>query len=291
MFNSVALYSLAVRAFAVLGFGLALVNAALILGFHAAGGEPGSMMVSMLWVGVLNALLVVGVAFMAGDAGLAGGPADGAARRRLLGLTSWLPGAAFVVVALNLAVGAFGIVGGGAGTVRQIVGLLILVGWSLFGWAAVLRWLRQGPSMALYVCTRAMEALALVALVLDLANAGASLTMSAWAIGEGLVRGVDAVTQALAVVICVEAVSNPDPARLNGLLGRGIRALSVLAWGTLAAQAVVQGLAVASGPGLSAMGLVAPATAGAGWLLALSERQLLAATLWAREGRLLGSAG
>ncbi len=291
MINSVALYSLAVRAFSVLGFGLALVNAALVLGFRSAGGEPGSSMGWMLWIGVLNALLVVGVAFMAGDAGLAGGPADGAARRRLLGLTTWLPGAAFVIVALNLAVVAFGIVGGGAVTVRQIVGLLILVGWSLFGWAAVLRWLRQGPSAALSVCTRVMEALTLVALALDLATAGASITPSAWTIGDGLVRGVDALTQALAVVICVEAVSNPDPARLNGLLGRGIRALSVLAWGTFAAQMAVQGWAVASGPGLSIAGLAAPATAGAAWLLALSERQLLAATLWAREGRLLGSAG
>lgn len=289
MFNSVALYSLAVRAFSVLGFGLAVVNAALVLGFR--GGDAGSAMGWMLLAGVLNALLVVGVAFMAGDAGLAGGPADGAARRRLLGLTTWLPGAAFVIVALNLAGAVFGVFGGGAVTVRQVVGLLILVGWSLFGWAAVLRWLRQGPSAALSICARLMEALALVALALDLASAGAALTPSAWTVGDGLVRGVDAVTQTLAVVVCVEAVSDPDPTRLNGLLGRAVRALSVLAWGTILAQVAVQTLAVVVGPEISATGLVAPAAAGAGWLLALSERQLLAATLWAREGRLLGSAG
>lgn len=293
MSSSVSRYSLAVRFCALLVFGMAVVNAALIFGFGIVPMDDlsGFARVWMTILAVLNGMLAVGVAFQAADAGLAGGPADRSARSRLMAMTSWLPIIAIGIVSLTLASSSVGrlvgdkAVSAGFTSPRQAVGLLILVGWSLFGWAAVLRWLKQGPSLALTVLTRVMEVLALAAMTMDVWDGVLSGLGGSWAIGG--VRVLDAVSQALAIAVCVEAVSNPDPARLNGLLGRGLRGLQVMAWATLIAQIGVQGVAIAQSRDVALVGLVGPLGSLAGWLLAFSERSLLTATLWAREARVL----
>lgn len=297
MVSSVSRYSMAVRFCSLLVFAMAVFNAVLVFGL-AVVPMDGLSEFARAWMtllAVLNGLLVVGVAFQAADAGLAGGPADGRARDRLMATTDWLPVAAIGIVCLSLVSSSIGRLFGdqalsdGGATPRQAIGQLILVGWALFGWAAVLRWLRRGPSLALSILTRVMELLAVAAMVMDVSDGVLAGFSGTWAVGMAAVRVLDAMAQGLAVVICVEAVSNPDPARLNGLLGRGLRMLQVLAWATLAAQLGAQGLAVVQSGDVSVMGLVGPLSSLAGWLLAFSERSLLAATLWAREDRLLAS--
>lgn len=297
MSSSVSRYSLAVRFCALLVFGMAVVNAILIFGFAIVPMDDlsGFARVWMTILAVLNGLLVVGVAFQAADAGLAGGPADRSARSRLVAMTGWLPIVAIGIVSLTLVSSSIGrlvgdqAVSSGFTSPRQVVGLLILVGWSLFGWAAVLRWLKQGPSLALTILTRVMEVLALAAMTMDVWDAVLSGLGGSWAIGISGVRVLDAISQALAVVVCVEAVSNPDPSRLNGLLGRGLRGLQVMAWTTLIAQIGTQSLAIMQSGDVALMSLVGPLSSVAGWLLAFNERSLLVATLWAREARVLVS--
>lgn len=297
MVSSVSRYSLAVRFCSLLVFAMAAVNAVLLFGFAIVPMDNLSEFARawMTLLAVLNGLLVVGVAFQAADAGLAGGPADERARSRLMALTDWLPLVAIGIVCLSLISSSIGrlvddpSISAGVASPRQAVGLLILVGWSLFGWAAVLRWLKQGPPLALTFLTRVMELLAVAAMVMDVSDGVRSGLSGSWALGMAGVRVLDAVAQGLAVVICVEAVSDPDPARLNGLLGRGLRVLQVMAWMTLAAQCGIQGLAVLQSGDVSALGLVGPLSSLAGWLLAFSERSLLVATLWAREMRVLAS--
>lgn len=297
MVSSVSRYSLAVRFCSLLVFAMAAVNAVLLFGFAIVPMDNLSEFARawMTLLAVLNGLLVVGVAFQAADAGLAGGPADERARSRLMAMTDWLPLVAIGIVCLSLISSSIGrlvddpSISAGVASPRQAVGLLILVGWSLFGWAAVLRWLKQGPPLALTILTRVMELLAVAAMVMDVSDGVWSGLSGSWALGMAGVRVLDAVAQGLAVVICVEAVSNPDPARLNGLLGRGLRVLQVMAWMTLAAQCGIQGLAVLQSGDVSALGLVGPLSSLAGWLLAFSERSLLVATLWAREMRVLAS--
>ena len=297
MVSSVSRYSLAVRFCSLLVFAMAAVNAVLLFGFAIVPMDNLSEFARawMTLLAVLNGLLVVGVAFQAADAGLAGGPADERARSRLMAMTDWLPLVAIGIVCLSLISSSIGrlvddpSISAGVASPRQAVGLLILVGWSLFGWAAVLRWLKRGPPLALTFLTRVMELLAVAAMVMDVSDGVWSGLSGSWALGMAGVRVLDAVAQGLAVVICVEAVSNPDPARLNGLLGRGLRVLQVMAWMTLAAQCGIQGLAVLQSGDVSALGLVGPLSSLAGWLLAFSERSLLVATLWAREMRVLAS--
>ncbi len=297
MVSSVSRYSLAVRLCSMLVFMMAVVNAALIFGFAVVPMDNLTTFarVWMTLLTVLNGLLVVGVAFQAADAGLAGGPADAKARSRLVAVTGWLPIVAIGIVCLTLVSSSVGRLVGdppvsaGAASLRQTLGLLILVGWSLFGWAAVLRWLKQGPPLALSILTRVMELLAVAAMIMDVSDGVLSGLNGSGVPINAAIRVFDALAQGLAVVICVEAVSNPDPARLNGMLGRGLRVLQVMAWATLLAQLGAQGLAVVQYGDVSAAGLVGPVSYVAGWLLAFSERSLLVATLWAREDRVLAS--
>lgn len=299
MFEPVSRYSLAVRLCSLLVFGLLVVNAVLIFGFAVVPMDnvSGFARAWMTFIGILNALLVVGVAFQAADAGLAGGPAESSARQRLMGMTNWLPVGAIAIVSLSLISSALGRLFGdealatGYTSPRQLLGLVILVGWSLFGWAAVLRWLKQGPPTALMILTRVMELLALAALALDLVEALSVNWGTLWGVARAGVGSLDALTQALAVVVCVEAVSDPNPSRLTGLLGHSLRALTVLAWAVLVGQLGSQALALMVSAQSPLLGLVGPLTSVAGGLLAFSERSLLASTLWAREGRLLGMNG
>ncbi len=291
-------YSLAVRVCAVLMFFAAGVNAVLIFGFGLVPLEGMTPLSRVWWIALqlLNALLVVGVAFMAADAGLAAGPADGSARRRLLGLTEWLPVAGVVVVVLTLISPTIGRLIGdtnmtaGSSSLRSVVGQLIPLGWALFGWAAVLRWLKQGPGWALMVLTRLMEAMALTAMALDVMTALQVTASTPEAIYTAAMRALDAVAQGLAVVACVEAVLDPNPARLDGLLGQGLRVLVIVAWLVLVMEVGLQIWAFSLPFEVSPAGLLGPLTSVIAWCLAFSERQLLAATLWTRERRVTAPA-
>lgn len=294
MYASVSRYSLAVRVLVVLLFVGAIVNTALLFWSGLIPMENATPF-NQVWlsaINILNALLVVGVAFMAADAGLGGGPGDAGARGRLLELTQWLPAVAVAIACLPLVSPSVGALVGDkalattAPSLRAVIGQLIPLGWALFGWAAVLRWLKQGPGWTLQVLTRVMEVLTLSALALDVSSAFVGSLASPESILGAMTRALDAVTQGLAVVACVEAVVDPRPERLNGLLGLALRILAVLAWLVLVLQAgqLVLGLAVQ--PAAPLYAYAGTLSSLVGWLLSFSERQLLAATLWAREQRL-----
>ncbi len=292
MLNTVSPYSWAVRVCAVLVSLMSILNAVLIYGF---GLVPltGIAPWEAVWLAalhILNTLLSLGVAFMGAEAGLAGGPADHSARQRLAALTGWLPIAGVLVVSFTLISPGLGQALGTPilWTPRQVVGALIVLGWALFGWAAVQRWLRQGSPIALSALTRIMEGLALVALAMDIVQVVSMGLGDVVQVGAALGEALNALTQALAVIVCVEAVSGPNPERLNGWLGSGVRWLTVLAWSCLAVQLGAQVLAIIGRFELSALALLGPLTVAASVSLSFSERLLLAATLWAREQRLLG---
>ncbi len=296
MMTSVPLYSSAVRVFALLALAMAILNSLVVFSPEFMAILNASLFARgwLAATNVLSGLMVVGIAFMAAEAGMSAGPADPAARRRLERLTEWLPAAAVIVACIYVVTPTIGRLAGESGladnpaTLRQVIGLLTLLGWALFGWAAVLRWLRQGPAWSLRLLTRIMEALALTALVLDLSTAFAgdltTLFGAGWVIGQA----IEAVAQALAVVVCVEVVAEPEPGRLNGWFGQVVRWLTVLAWTSFALQAGFQVVALIQSPIDSWFAFLAPLTAGAMWLLQLSERMLLTSTIWARELRVTG---
>lgn len=296
MMTSVPLYSSAVRIFSLLALGVAILNSLVFFSPEFMAILDVSLFVRgwMVATNVLSGLMVVGIAFMAADAGLSAGPADPAARRRLERLTEWLPAAAVIGACIFLVTPTIGRLAGESGladnpaTLRQVVGLLTLLGWALFGWAAVLRWLRQGPAWSLLILTRGMEALALAALALDLSTAFGGDLSTFGSAGWAVTQAIEAVTQALAVVVCVEVVAQPDPTRLNGWLGQLVRWLTLLAWLAFAFQAGYQVAAILQSPIDSWIGYMAPLTAGVTWLLQLSERMLLTSTIWARELRVTG---
>ena len=293
MMTSVPFYSSAVRVFALLTLAMAILNSLVVFSPEFMAILDATLF-ARGWVAatnVLSGLLVVGIAFMAAEAGLSAGPADPVARRRLERLTEWLPAAAVIIACIYVVTPTIGRLAGESGladnpaTLRQVIGLLTLLGWALFGWAAVLRWLRQGPAWSLRLLTRIMEALALSALVLDLSTAFAGDLTTLFGAGWGIGQAIEAVTQALAVVVCVEVVAMPDLGRLNGWLGRAVRLLTILAWTSFVLQAGLQVAAFVRSPSGGWIDYVGPLTAGVTWLLQLAERMLLTTTIWTRELR------